>query len=138
MEAKINWRKPVMNEKQTNLRMNVLASFNVMPIICQLIGASVAASLGFGLDLDKTRSFSDLMTPVYASLAFMLLVRIARDFLKKHVTILVQYDTEVGLKAKEGKELQFQAYKLTLILQSLYIGLVMGWILVLMSVISQR
>ena len=122
-----------MNDKRTYLRMNVLASFNVIPIVCQLIGGVAAVSLGFGLNLDKTHNFSDLMMPVYVSFVFVLLIRVARDSLKKQVTVLMQYDTEVGLEAKDGKEFQLRAYKAVLALQSLYIGLFMGWTLVLLS-----
>jgi len=110
-----------------------LASLNVIPIVSQLIGGVAAASLGFGLNLDKTYSFSDLMMPVYVSFVFVLLIRVARDSLKKQVTVLMQYDTEVGLEAKDGKEFQLRAYKAVLALQSLYIGLFMGWALVLLS-----
>lgn len=122
-----------MNDKRTYLRTNVLAPFNVIPIVCQLIGGVAAVSLGFGLNLDKTHSFSDLMMPVYVSFVFVLLIRVARDSLKKQVTVLMQYDTEVGLEAKDGKEFQLRAYKAVLALQSLYIGLFLGWTLVLLS-----
>ena len=93
----------------------------------------MAVALGFGLDLDKTSSFSDLMMPLYVSFVFLLLIRVARDSLKKQVTVLMQYDTEIGLEAKEGKVFQLWAYKVVLALQSLYIGLFMGWTLVLLA-----
>ena len=119
--------------KRTNLRMNDLASVNVMPILCQLTGSLAASTIGFGFNLHKKYSFSDLMIPVYASLALALLIRLSRDALKKHVVVLMQYDTKVGLAAHEGKELHLKAYKITLAFESLYVGLIMGWTLVVLS-----
>lgn len=86
-----------------------MASSNMMPIACQSIGGVAAISIGFGFDLHETYSLDELILPVYASLVLLVLIRIARDSLKKHVRVLMQYDTEVGIVAIEGKELHFRA-----------------------------
>jgi len=102
-----------------------------------ILGIVSSTAIGFCFELYRTHQPQELTLPMIFILILVFVIKaIEEKWLQPNVQIIKQYETEIGIEAKEGKTSYLVAYKASIQISSYISGFAYGWTFVVLAAIA--